>query len=385
MHGKRSIYRRNRTTLIFTLLFSFSFVSLPAQENDAAANSLTASIGSLDSMESWLLYERGLHLFSRKEYGEALNHFNKLIERHGVYPEAEYWIGRVFEQEGEHILAEKQYQKALEAVRVLHIPEQKYEIQYRLAELYKNRGDLDSYSQILNSIILDELENNQLALANESPAINTLKRDGIDRTLLLFRHTFTYSIEAFNQLGIYYYKKGDYRAATAKLIYPLLSFFSITIDYLRDSDPQLTFPEDFDELVEKHSEYVFGTLERIIRRKEKDFSFMRDLDSLEVIDRDNQLRNAATLLPKPPEYYLSGVSCCLQTSFSDPSLKLLMDDYEIFRTMYYLAASLYAEGYTETALRIWEIINMNEDAGMWKLRSEQQLDEPSVDSTDIIF
>lgn len=363
-------------------MLSISF--LQAQES-GSDDSLTGSIGALDSMESWLLYERGLHLYSTKEYGEALNHFNKLIERHGVYPEAEYWIGRVFEQEGEHILAEKQYLKALEAVRVLHIPEEKYDILYRLAELYKNRGDFDSYNQILNSIILDELEINQLALANESPAINTLKRDGIDRTILLFRHTFTFSIDAFNQLGIYYYKNGDYKAATSKLIYPLLSLFSISIDYLRDLDPRFTFPEDYDELVENHSDYVFDTLEEIIKVRNKDFSFSRSLESLSVTDKLEQLQEAEEWLPEPPDYYLSGASCCLALFYGEPSLRDLMDDYEIFRTLYYLAASLFAEGYSETALGIWEIVSMNGNAGMWQLRSEQQISNPSVESGEMIY
>jgi len=355
-----------------------------AQDRDSQEVS-PVSIASLDSMESWLLYERGMFLYEKKEYGEALNHFNKLVERHGVFPEAEYRIGRVFEQEGEHILAEKQYLKALEAVRILHIPELKYEIQYRLAELYKNRGNLDTYSQILNSIVLDELEENQLALANEGPAINTLKRDGIDRTLLLFRHSFTYSVEAFNQLGIYYYKNGDYKGATSKLIYPLLSLFSVSIDYLRELDPALRFPESFDEVVDKHSDYVFDTLEKIIRRKHSDFSFRRDLGSLEVVDREVQLFEAAKRLSEPPEYYLSGTSCFLELFYRDPVLRQLAVDYEIFRTLYYLAASLFAEGYSETAMRIWEIVYMNDEAGMWQLRSYKQLQDPSAETVEIVF
>jgi len=241
LFSKKSIYRRNRKTLTL-LLIMFSLMPLFSQE-EGGDDILTAGIQELDNMESWLLFEKGIFSYDTRNYGEALNSFNKLIERHGVYPEAEYWIGRVFEQEGEYILAEKQYLKALEAERILLIPHEKYEIKYRLAQLYKNLENYDSYKQILNSIVLDELQVNQLALANENAAINTLKRDGIDRSLLLFRHKITYSVDSFNQLGVYYYKTGDYRGATSKLIYPLLSLFSQAVEYLRNLDPYFVYPE----------------------------------------------------------------------------------------------------------------------------------------------
>jgi tetratricopeptide (TPR) repeat protein len=383
LYSKRRIYRRNRKTFLIVFLFILPLF-IHSQEIETG-DTIIGDLQSLETAQSWLLYEKGLHLFEEKEYGAALNHFNKLVERHGVYPEAEYWIGRVFEKEGEFILAEKQYLKALEAVRVLHIPGDKYEIEYRLAELYKNREDFDSYSQILGSIVLDELAENQLAMANEESAVNTLKKEGIDRMLLLFRHKFTYSVDAFNQLGIFYYKRGNYRAATARLIFPVLSFFSISIDYLRELDPAFSYPEDFTELLEKNGDYVFDTLEKVIRRKNSDFSFVRNLETLSVEDREGELERAAALLPEDPEFYLSAVSCCLERFYKEQVLRELMEEYDIFRTLYYLGDSLFAEGYSESAQRIWEITAAADTAGMWQLRSLQQLENPQVETDRTIY
>lgn len=354
-------------------------------QDSSNTGTATAGIELLNGMESWLLYEKGVDSYDNRNFGESLNYFNKLVERHGVYPEAEYWIGRVFEEEGEFILAEKQYLKALEAERVLHIPEEKYTIMYRLADLYKNRGDLDKYQDLLNSIVLDELESNQLAVANESPAINTLKRDGIDRMLLLFRHEFTYSVEAFNQLGIYYYKIGDYKTATSRLIYPLLSFFSISMEYERMKDPGFVYPDNEEILLKDHGDYVFDTLEKIIRRKNPQFTFTRNLKTLEISDPENQLEVAEKILGTTADHYISGASCCLELFQKDPVLSQLIEDYDLYRTIYYLAASLYAEGYDETAGRMWEIVANDDNSDRWGAMSRSQLTDPVVETGETIF
>ncbi len=384
MFSKRSFYRRDRKTLVLVFLIFFLTVLLYSQDV-SDDDIITAGVSEIDDMESWLLFEKGVFSYDGRRYGESLNFFNKLIERHGVYPEAEYWIGRVFEQEGEYILAEKQYLKALEAEKTLHIPDEKYEIQYRLANLYKNLENYDSYKQILNSIAMDELEVNQLALANETSAINTLKRHGIDRMLLLFRHEFSYSIESMNQLGIYYYKTGDYRGATSKLVYPVLSFFSLAVDYLRDLDPEFTFPDTAKALLDNHPDYVFAALEKVIQRRSESFQFVRDLETMEIRNKSEQYDYAQTQLPEKAEFYLSGASFCLGLFYSEPVLRQLIEEYNIYRTLYYLAASLYAEGYSETAFKIWEIVYNDGNSQMWGRMAYEQLLNPEIEIGLTIF
>lgn len=384
MFSIRSFYRRDRKTLVI-LISVFFLTTLLCSQDAGDDDIITAGISEIDSMESWLLFEKGVYSYDRKKYGESLNFFNKLIERHGVYPEAEYWIGRVFEQEGEYILAEKQYLKALEAEKILLIPHKKYEIQYRLADLYKNRENYDSYKQILHSIAMDELEENQLALANETSAINTLKRDGIDRMLLLFRHEFSYSIEAMNQLGIFYYKTGDYRAATSKLVYPVLSFFSLAVDHLRDLDPEFIYPDNVKVLLENHPGYVFDTLEKVIQRKSELFLFEKDLETLEILRQREQFKYAETQLAKETGFYLSGASYCLGLFYREPVLRQLIEEYNIYRTLYYLAASLYAEGYSEPAFKIWEIVLNDGNSHMWGRMSYEQILDPQIEIGLTIF
>ncbi|MCP4177120.1 MAG: hypothetical protein GY756_05075, partial [bacterium] len=196
---------------------------------------------------------------------------------------------------------------------------------------------------------------------------------------------FTYSIDSFNQLGVYYYKTGDYKAATSKLIYPLLSLFSIAIEYLRYNNPEFIYPENIKDLLEDQPEYVFNTLERVIQRGNENFSFNRDLFTTEISDKENQYRSAISLIPKHPEFYLSGASFCLNNFEKDPVLKKLVENYNIYKTLYYLGASLYAEGYSETAAEIWEIIYNSLYSGMWGRKAYKQLINPVVEIGLSIF
>ena len=74
MLGKRSVYRRDRKTLTGFFLFFFSLISISGQIADNPGI-ISAGVEKLDSMESWLLYEKGLYSYNRRDYGEALNFF----------------------------------------------------------------------------------------------------------------------------------------------------------------------------------------------------------------------------------------------------------------------------------------------------------------------
>ena len=63
------------------------------------------------SKPEWILYRKGINLYNSKNYSEAFNYFRE-ASRKRDFPEAEYYIGRIFENEGEQTLALKQYERA---------------------------------------------------------------------------------------------------------------------------------------------------------------------------------------------------------------------------------------------------------------------------------
>ena len=73
--------------------------------------------------------------------------FRKALETFGSSPEIEYWIGRVFEAGGEYILAERQYEAALEEQKLLLVPDDVLSIRYRLAEVNFAGGDFAAWQE----------------------------------------------------------------------------------------------------------------------------------------------------------------------------------------------------------------------------------------------
>ena len=105
-------------------------------------------------LPGWVLYEKGLFLYEQGKLDQALEYFNLSAKSGSLTPEANYSIGRIYEEEGDYLLAEKQYDKALEDARFLYIPEQKWSIYYSLAGIYLNRDEYDRYEQMLLSVLM---------------------------------------------------------------------------------------------------------------------------------------------------------------------------------------------------------------------------------------
>ena len=106
----------------------------------------------------WLLMELGEKAFREKEFGEALVLFREAKKRMGVYPEADLWIGLVFEADAEIELAVKQIERAYADRNQLYIIAEKYTILYKLAELYRMQADNSSFENRLSLIIDDDTD-----------------------------------------------------------------------------------------------------------------------------------------------------------------------------------------------------------------------------------
>ncbi len=57
---------------------------------------------------AWILLERGRDAFEQRRIAPAMDFILKSLEAEPEYPEAEYWLGRVYEAQGQPVLAEEQ-------------------------------------------------------------------------------------------------------------------------------------------------------------------------------------------------------------------------------------------------------------------------------------
>ena len=232
--------------------------------------------------------------------------------------------------------------------RVLYIPDDKYEITYRLADLYKNQGKYGDYEELLLKLFNGEFSQDAAKIRLENSYVTVLTDDGLNKLIYLYRLELNYSLRAVSELGVYYYKTGDYRGSLIKDLYAVISVFSYGIGYLIKKDIDFEFPDTEEKLIELDEEYYFDSL----NHKEKRFN---------------------------------GVSYCLDKFNHYQEIVEYLKITDFYRSFYYLGAALYAEGYADAAAEIWDYIRLRPEAGIWGKKAADQYVHPRIETNELIF
>lgn len=248
------------------------------------------------------------------------------------YPEADHWIGEIYMVEGELNLALNQYQKVHENRNLLANPGFAIELLYRIATIRRTRQEYNEMERVLLSILYADkmwygrtLEHDPMItrpLDNEGDSFikqsmtRTLEGSGLNRLIVQYRYNKTEFENAHRLLGFYYYQSGRYSQAQEHLMFAFLIQNSVILD----------------ELKRIRYNYEFSTLENIS----------------EEINWNRVLSDYA----EKKEYY---------------------------KTAYYLAASLYANGKGTSARGIWSFVASQGRAGEWQTRSATQLRNPHIE------
>jgi tetratricopeptide (TPR) repeat protein len=199
----------------------------------------------------WLVIEKGKQLFDSGDYGESLFYFRQARERYPNVPEVEYWIGRVFEAEGEYSLAELQYKLALERAEYFEIRDDVYEVHYRLADIYLIEKHLSSYVAHLESILNRDVEARRSAgdLRLDGRLLSrTLAQKGLDKLFELYRLPDYGGLDAYYRLGVYELRTGLVENASELLTLSAVITFTTVINHLLERDPEYRFTT-FDDLL----------------------------------------------------------------------------------------------------------------------------------------
>ena len=299
-------------------LAAFLFIFVPAggfgQERADAQNGTAAG----DTVpNAWLLLEQGKKKFRDGEYGEAMRFFREARKERGQFPEAEYWLGKVFEVEAELGLAERQYNRAYNFKNQFYIPEDQYTVLYTLAQLYDNQKKFNKFEETLLEIVSDDSsfsDPQQERMRNAM--MDTLKEDGFDKLLVLYRLQTSFALDAHGKLGVYYYRTGRYGRAAEHLLHYVVSIFSKCIEELRIKDP--------------------------------DYEFKNGDECLQKILRDQKLESYVTTT-------------------------------ELFMHLYYFAGSLYPEGELDIFNNLMTLITDYSTASLWRQRARRQLADPFLE------
>ena len=236
------------------------------------------------------------------------------------YPEAEYWLGETYRAEGELGLALRQYDKAWNERELLEIPGFEIEILYKITNLHRIRGNYQEMERRANEIIeglgANGLPRDRLWAGSSQGSSNQLRaamarileNEGVNRFLTLYRHNNTDTERAHRLLGFFYYSSSRYTQAMEHLMFAFLIQNSVLID----------------EVIRRDYDYDFSGLEDLV-----------------------------ALVQRRPE------------------LAAFMEETEYYRTIYYLATSLYASGKTRPAYQLWAFLAGSNNAGEWGNRARR--------------
>lgn len=298
---------------------------------------------------AWILVERGRMAYEERELSDAMDFFLEAVEKEPEYPEAEYWLGRVFEAQGQPDLAEEQYRRAIDVSLYLRVPEDVILFRYSLAALLFAGDEVQRKEAqvILSSIVDEEAVTMKDEIATGHRYISLLTENGLDDLLFLYRDERSKSLRALRMLGENAWVEARYRTALLNSTKAVLSMLTTVTDSFRDTNPGWRF--DIDPIEDSLN-------------PDRDVRYPGRTDG--IIDLIEQINDV------------------------DSDLAIWLEKEGFWPQLYLLSISLYANGFESVAEDIWKIlVIMNPrtslaeprpEAGQWGRLALRQLESPFI-------
>ncbi len=294
-------------------------------------------------------------------------------------PEAKYWIGKVYQAEGDYLLAEQRYEEALEDARFLYVPGTRWDIYYSLSEIYLNRREFDRYEQTLLSVFDNEMQRNSDIIRREHSYVQVLKTDGLDKLLLLYRLKLSYSLEAASRLGRLYNSSELWKSSLIKNLYVMLTVFSAGIEELITIYPDFSFPVTMDEVWESDPEFLMDTYEDYCLRAGEEFHFSRDLRTFEALDLEGDRQRAESIIKKRFDSFSITPSTYTLLKIESGDRGFLEMD-SLYSSLFFLGEALYREGSSDSALQMWSLLGMSSIDTNWKKLAFGKISDPEMET-----
>jgi len=285
--------------------------SLEYIEQYASINYETAAISALTE-----LYYRIPKDSLKGSAKKALEEMNRLKS----YPEAEYWLGETYRAEGELSMAFRHYETAIKDRDLLENPGFETEILYKITDIHRMRQQYQEMEKRVNEIIegsdssgtpRDSLwfrENAVSATQMRSAMSRILENEGVGRFLTLYRHNNPVTEKAHRLMGFFCYSGARYPLAAEHLMFAFLIQNTVLLN----------------EVIRRQYDYTFTSLEDLV----------------------NKIQGR-------------------------PELSEYIEETEYYRTIYYLASALYANGKTRPARELWAFLASSNNAGQWGNRARR--------------
>lgn len=156
---------------------------------------------------------------SQDYFHDSLMALKAYVSYRRYFPEAEYWIAKVYIAEGEYDIARKQLEKAASYADSLDLPDFAFEIRYLLADIEKAQKRWVAMEGAYGAILAkDALYADDSQKSLREAMKRCLATEGIEKFLVLYRHDAFFAAKAYADTGEFYYKSGRYSPAIDRLM-----------------------------------------------------------------------------------------------------------------------------------------------------------------------
>lgn len=193
-----------------------------------------------ESVPVWVLFQKGMSFYSQKNYGEAFKFFREATNKND-YPEAEYWIGKIFENEGENTLALRQYEKALTICDKAESREFYITVTLSILNIYEKQNKYNLYEQTLLKLINDVKKAAKADMEYEKVLSDRIIENGLEKTLFYFRYDIDSLVKPYVEIGTYYFKNARDRNAIKYLTSAAVIIFTKLVEVNKEYDPQYVY------------------------------------------------------------------------------------------------------------------------------------------------
>ena len=154
------------------------------------------------------------------------------LGRRVVIPEADILSGAIYESEGEYGMALKSYREAWKEREFLDIPDRRFEVLYRMADISKTTGDQAAREQYLLLVLTEDPLFGKPG--DESPSLKAMMRtigEGKDaeKFFALYRHKNPVALKAYQDLASFYYLDSDGRLDRALPVAVISAVISVSL------------------------------------------------------------------------------------------------------------------------------------------------------------
>lgn len=193
---------------------------------------------------AWLKLQEGINLFHSHQYGDAMVEFRQCRELNRNWPDVEFWIGQIYEVEGDYVLALKQFEKAITLYQgeANFRTDDIFQTYLHLADIYSKTGRSQQFLETLEKL----LSNGNQTDRDERTVIysavkSALATGGMNKVLELYRIENSWEIEVYHRKSEYFIVEENWLEAETNLIMAVLSSLSAVISEMERIDINFLF------------------------------------------------------------------------------------------------------------------------------------------------